>query len=645
MEAEKKCTTAQLCYYIFWALLVFAKGIGLNSGDRLYYLLSAAAVVFLGGKLLLTRHSVKEYAVIFLLTVMSLVMYRNSGRMAVVLTVLTLIGMKDIKLKPLFRIGLFVWTVSFFTTLFLNLSGIRESLLIVQEKSGLGYIIRWGLGYNICNMLQMTYLIWAIYVVYCLKDKYDWKWFLGLLAGNILVFCYSVSVTGFALCCLYLAVSLLYQVIKSSRRKLPDWCCKVLKILAYLVLPGCVGVSFICPFLMDIKLVQILDKMISYRFGISEIFLTEEKITLFGTRLTSMRNSWDLIDCAYVFMFINYGIVAILLFVIAYQAVIHRFIKGGKVRELFIIYVFLIYGIVEQFIANASLNISFLFVGELLFLIADKMQISAQQAQESGRAVFWNKSFAILPALNKEILLENGGVISKAAAFIKDFYNGMKKNSRRIFITALLAALMGVIYYQTLGQKPDVVTIPVSATEEITAWQMIVKSVTDSREALQEKISQVRQQVTEDSFLSEVCDLAEGNWTVEQLRQMVDVSYPNYLWDEEDYSAYRIRLLELYTEPSQEEYESLFQIMRDMMLAGGEDQILMQGKEIIYRNSGTEKTEDITQVKSRRMERDGYIAEVERRRGNISWAYLFAYPVSLACGVYFGVRRRKQEEV
>ena len=50
----------ELSYELFFILMIFAKGIGLDSGNRLYYILSGLACVCVGVKLALTRYRIRE---------------------------------------------------------------------------------------------------------------------------------------------------------------------------------------------------------------------------------------------------------------------------------------------------------------------------------------------------------------------------------------------------------------------------------------------------------------------------------------------------------------------------------------------------------------------------------------------------------
>ena len=89
----------ELSYYLFFALMILAKGIGLDSGDKLYYVLSGAACLCVGLKLVLTKYNVRQMVAMILLGFIAFVAYRNSGRMGILLSVLTIVGLKDMDMK------------------------------------------------------------------------------------------------------------------------------------------------------------------------------------------------------------------------------------------------------------------------------------------------------------------------------------------------------------------------------------------------------------------------------------------------------------------------------------------------------------------------------------------------------------------
>ena len=85
----------ELAYYLFFGIMVFAKGIGLDSGRKSYYVLSAVACICIFCKLILTKYNIRQILAVGFLCLLAFVAYRNSGRMGILLTVLAIIGIKD----------------------------------------------------------------------------------------------------------------------------------------------------------------------------------------------------------------------------------------------------------------------------------------------------------------------------------------------------------------------------------------------------------------------------------------------------------------------------------------------------------------------------------------------------------------------
>ena len=132
--ANKLNKIKQISYTLFFFLMISAKGIGLDSGDRLYYILSAAACLCVGVKLALTKYRMREIAAMALLCAIAFAAYRNSGRLGIVLTVLTVIGMKDMDVKKLFRLGTVVYGICFVFTVTAAKFGMIGNPMVVHEK-------------------------------------------------------------------------------------------------------------------------------------------------------------------------------------------------------------------------------------------------------------------------------------------------------------------------------------------------------------------------------------------------------------------------------------------------------------------------------------------------------------------------------
>ena len=132
----------ELSYYLFFGLMVLAKGIGLDSGVR-----------------------IRQMGAMAFLCAIAFVSYRNSGRLGIVLTVFALIGLKDMKLKKLFRMGLAVYGCSFAWTVVMAKFGVIHNPLDVHVKGGTE-LIRWGMGYSTGNVFHVSYFILTVFLLY-----------------------------------------------------------------------------------------------------------------------------------------------------------------------------------------------------------------------------------------------------------------------------------------------------------------------------------------------------------------------------------------------------------------------------------------------------------------------------------------------
>lgn len=119
--------------------------------------------------------------------------------------------------------------------------------------------------------------------------------------------------------------------------------------------------------MLNIPLMQKLDAMLQARLSFSAYYLTNQPITLFGAKMRDVPNFWVIMDNGYVYIFMTFGIVAFILFCMGYAVLIARYSgfsgtgRKERLQEMSIITAFLLYGIMEQFISNAFMNLSLLF--------------------------------------------------------------------------------------------------------------------------------------------------------------------------------------------------------------------------------------------------------------------------------------------
>lgn len=350
----------EILYVLSFVPLLFAKGIGLYDGQPLFTCFVLMALAFGIAKLAVTKYSFKDMLLIAGLVALSLIVYKYSTEKGILFYTWMIIGMKDVRLKEVMRWGLGIWSVAFGGTLFVSLFCLHDTLYKVHDKLGLGHIFRWGLGYPHPNVLHVSYLILLVFLVYHIRERFNWKTAFWMFLGNCYIFLYSVSYTGFVIITVYLLGNLYWKY----RGRFG----KIEQVLCECIFPACVLVSVLGPLVLKGKAFAIVNKLLNTRLYLSGLFLKRENISLFGNNIGLLTNQVKTMDSSYVYALIAYGVVTFAVIIVGYLYLIHKYIKEQKGMELMMIFALLAAGLTEPFLFNTSYkNISLLFMAEAIF--------------------------------------------------------------------------------------------------------------------------------------------------------------------------------------------------------------------------------------------------------------------------------------
>lgn len=363
-EYDKNITVQEALFYGFFVLLSLTKGLGFYEGQKIFILLTAAALLLGFLKLLVTPYTKGQAAAQILLLFITAVMYVSSRELAVLFVAFTVLGMKGISVKKTFHIALWVWASCAVVLSVFSFFRLEHTVYRVHEKMGLGHIFRWSLGFTHPNILHITYLMLCALVIWELEERYGFKQYAVLMAGNLLVFFYSISYTGFGIVAVLLT-GCLYVKFRPRFGLLE-------KLAANLVLPVCLALSFVLPFYINYHrishLVQKLNFMLNTRIWLAEQFLKGGYGSLFGRDVSQIVKSSMTLDNSYVWCYINFGLIPTIMILTGYFALLFYDTHKQRTRELVILVCFLGAGWTEQLLFNTSFkNITLLFLGALLF--------------------------------------------------------------------------------------------------------------------------------------------------------------------------------------------------------------------------------------------------------------------------------------
>lgn len=429
-----KTNLQEIAYFGFFGILLIAKGIGLYEGMPLFNVCLVLAVLFLGCKFLLTDYTLKEWGIIFLFTIISFLAYRTTGEKAVIITVLTILGMKNIPIKRLLQFAFVIWTITFYGMFLFHIADVTDACILAHNKFGLGFLLRYSMGFPHPNVFHISYFIWMALLLYLFPMKKH-KLLVAscLLFGmNLFVFLYSVSITGFALVTVYLA----FNLYLSAREKLN----MLEKILIQCVYPTCVLVSIIPPLFFKGKLFNLLNKVLNTRMNIWNYYLTNFKPALLGTRVWSPAGATFSMDCSYLYLLYYYGIILFLCISALFVYTIWRFTKENKKAELAIIIGMLIAGITEPYLFNLSFkNLILVFAGDLLYMTFSKKN------QKKIQILLWGQKEITLAEIDTK----------KWQMRKKVFFTKFREMRKWFVLTGILAAGIGLIIGITCIKVPQ----------------------------------------------------------------------------------------------------------------------------------------------------------------------------------------------
>ena len=226
--------------------------------------------------------------------------------------------------------------------------------------AGTGYV-----GLSIATLLSQHHQVTAvdivpekvelIYVLLFLSYKNLKTWmFILLELYNIFIFSYTNSRAGFlmasllVLCVWAIKSKVIYKIFKSFGKSL----CYSYPFLAVL--------SFATPYFINTLMkYEGLGTFLS-RFKTGTAILTTNILTLFG-------NGNIKTDYGFVFIGFQYGLVVLLVYILANTALMKKFFRQRYYIEFFIVLIYAIYTIVESYSASILMNTSLILLSILLY--------------------------------------------------------------------------------------------------------------------------------------------------------------------------------------------------------------------------------------------------------------------------------------
>lgn len=355
-------------YLLYFAIMIGVKAFGFYEGQTIFNIALVLGVCLFALKMLVTKHSIKEYAVVAGFMILAGIVYTQTGEKGLIVYFSMMFGMKEVSTIKVVRIGAIVSGLIIFFKIFTAVFGLVDEVYYPQDRAGIGLMFRHGLGYAHPNSLHMTVFSLTILVIYYVskvtRDKVKLIIY-SLLAFffNMYVFQYSGSRTGILACTAYLVFNLWFYL-----KKTPGI---LEKIVCYISFPGACLIAIVLPFLIPESIFDKIDQTIfTTRFSIAKYFWSNNSPALFGIRLYSPEEWFTTygLDMSQLYLFLQLGIVTFVVISALTMWFIHYSLKKSDMAELAVLMGMLVMGVWEPHMYNLSFkNFVFMFMGAAIF--------------------------------------------------------------------------------------------------------------------------------------------------------------------------------------------------------------------------------------------------------------------------------------
>ena len=377
----RKLSAEELFFCLYFIPMLILKGFGCTDGP-VY-----KGVILFSGLMILCKilsgrrsYSIPEYLLILVLLSISFLVWHQSGNIAVFMGSLMVLSMKNMNPKKVFRIGSVLWLFCFTAQFVMGITGITAPQFVIHNKFHFGYIIRWAFGFTHPNVLQISYVVLILYILYGFGNGISMKrlfHFLVIAAvGALYVFIYTLSITGMLS---FVAMVLFILYFEGSRhagrkRSIAE------NVILELIFPVCILFSILAPILLTGRSFELLNSIMTNRPSLTRFFFQNYPLTPFGQDFTDLPSVLTL-DCSYANLLFYGGLVIFLLMCTGYLITIHQMLHESPSYEnsagLTILYTVVITAVSEPFAFNTSCkNVSLFLVGSCIYFLLERMASS-----------------------------------------------------------------------------------------------------------------------------------------------------------------------------------------------------------------------------------------------------------------------------
>ncbi len=378
--ADKRIEIGEVIYLVYFVIMFGARAYGLYEGQRAYNVFLVIGILLFAAKMIVTKHSPREYMIIGGFLLLAGIVYLHTGEKGLFVCFTMMLGMSGVSRRKVVMAGALTGGVIVLCKTFLGVFGIIPEIYYPQERAGVGLMFRHALGYAHPNTMHMNLLVLSIMVMYLITDsqrqlvqsgkksKLQAFCSAGFIYGliflfNLYVFQYTGSRTGILACVVCIILNI-WALVRDDAGIIE-------KIVLYASFPIVCVMSIVLPLVLPEKLFDLLNSTVFHsRYMLSKFFWEGNSVSLWGIRLKHTDGLYPTygLDSAQMYLFLQLGIVAFIVIAALTVWFIGFCIKNTLLPEVAVMETMLFVGLWEPLLYNLSFkNFVFIFIGYGLF--------------------------------------------------------------------------------------------------------------------------------------------------------------------------------------------------------------------------------------------------------------------------------------
>lgn len=341
--------------FIFFFLISFSKGIGLNNSNKMYLVVYLIGIILATIKLWNIGLNKKEIFLLGSIIIIGILDYVFGKETTILFTGITLIFLKKIDLKRVIKSMFYGRIIGFISMLILPVIDVLDMNIIEFYRSG-EYINRYAFGYTHPNLAHSTFNIIIIMWMYLFYERINLANICLIELLNYILYKFTYSRTGFVILTTFLMIAFILKNSTKLKKILP-------KCLNFIFLTLII-ISFIFAIGYDkIEVINKIDVLLTGRIKYTSILINN----YFPPIVKNQVYTNILFDNGYFDLVYNGGLIATIWFIFMQIKTNKIIAKNNLYKEALLIFIFLIYSITESYYISSVMNIGILFIAYAIY--------------------------------------------------------------------------------------------------------------------------------------------------------------------------------------------------------------------------------------------------------------------------------------